>query len=128
MAETLHSLRSRGISLGIVTNGETAFQTHHIEALGLHELTSAVLISQTEGLRKPEAEIFWRAADRLGVAPGKCLFVGDNPEADILGAAAAGMQTAWFRCGAKWPEDLPPPPGAIIDALSQVLDLLGGTP
>ena len=46
MVETLHSLRSRGISLGIVTNGETAFQTRHIEALGLREMVNAVLISR----------------------------------------------------------------------------------
>ena len=126
MAETLKGLRSGGISLGIVTNGESAFQARHIEALGLHDLVDVVLISQAEGLRKPEAELFQRAAARLGVPPGRCLFVGDDPEADILGAHAAGMQTAWLRRGWGWPAALPPPPGATIDALSEVPNLVGG--
>lgn len=124
MADTLEALRARGISLGIVTNGEMVFQARHIDVLGLRELVDVVLISQAESLRKPEAALFQRAAERLGVPPGRCLFVGDNPEADILGAHAAGMQTAWLRRGANWPEALPPPPGATIDALSEVLTLL----
>lgn len=126
MAETLSDLRSRGIALGIVTNGETEFQTQHIEALGLHKIADAILISQAEGLRKPEAALFLRAAERLEIPVGQCLFVGDNPVADVLGAHAAGMLTAWFRSGAQWPLDQSPPPGAVIDRLSQVLDLVDG--
>ncbi len=125
MAEVLGVLRSRGLRLGIVTNGETAFQMCHVEALGLVALVDAVLISEAEGLRKPDAALFLRAADRLGVNPAHCLFVGDNPEVDILGACAAGMWTAWFCYGANWPDHLPPMPDTRIEALSQVLNLIG---
>lgn len=125
MVEMLQRLRSRGLALGIVTNGETVFQTRTIDALGLRDHVDAVLISEAEGLRKPDARLFDRAADRLGVEPSHCLFVGDNPVADILGAFAAGMQTAWFRSGADWPGDLAPMPGVAIGALSQVLGLIG---
>lgn len=124
MAEVLEVLRSRGLLLGIVTNGETAFQMRHVEALGLAALVDTVLISEAEGLRKPDAALFLRAADRLGVDPARCLFVGDNPEVDILGASAAGMRTAWFCCGANWPAHLPPMPIARIETLSQVLRLV----
>ena len=124
MAETLVALRQQGIKLGIVTNGETDFQTLHIVALGLGSLVDAVLISQVEGLRKPDTALFLRAADRLSVGAENCLFVGDNPSADILGAHAAGMQTAWFRHGAAWPENLPPMPGTAIDALHDLIELV----
>ena len=124
MAEVLGMIRSRGLQLGIVTNGETAFQMRHVEALGLAALVDIVLISEAEGLRKPDAALFLRAADKLGVDPAHCLFVGDNPEVDILGACAAGMRTAWFCCGASWPDHLPSMPDIQIEALSQVLDLL----
>jgi putative hydrolase of the HAD superfamily len=119
---TLASLRVRGLKLGIVTNGETDFQSRNIAALGLDRRVDAVLISQCEGLRKPDRRLFQRAADRLGAKPEKCLFVGDNPVADILGAHDAGMRTAWFS-GAGWPSGTSPNPGPSIQALSQVIDL-----
>jgi putative hydrolase of the HAD superfamily len=122
MAETLTALRGRGLKLGIVTNGETAFQTRHIDALGLAALVDAVLISESEGLRKPDAALFRRAAERLGARPEDCLFVGDNPVADILGAHAAGMRTLWFRNGQAWPRDIDVLPGASIETLAHVAD------
>jgi len=122
----LEGLAARGLPMGLVTNGQTAFQTRHIAALGLDRHARAVLISEAEGLRKPDPELFHRAAQRLGLVPRQCLFVGDNPVADILGAHAIGMRTAWFRNGMAWPEGQPPPPDAVIDHLSQVLDLIDG--
>lgn len=127
MVDTLHDLRSRGLRLGIITNGETQFQSRHVGALGLEQLVDVVLVSQSEGLRKPDAVLFHRAAERLNVQPAECLFVGDNPVADILGAHAAGMKTAWFRSGLDWPEHLPPSPGPAINKLSEVLAVIART-
>lgn len=124
--ELLAGLRSRSLALGIVTNGDTEFQARHIRALGLDRLMDAILISEQEGLRKPDAEIFRRAAAKLGVDPAQCLFVGDNPVVDVLGAAAAGMRVAWFRQGQVWPSNQPAPPGATIDHLTDVLSLIEG--
>ncbi|MEO8374176.1 MAG: HAD family hydrolase [Sphingomonas bacterium] len=121
---TLGKIRALGLRIGIVTNGETEFQTKHIEALGLHHLVDAILISQREELRKPDPALFHRAADCLNVSPERCLFVGDNPVADILGAAATGMRTAWFRGSVDWPVDQPSNPGATIERLEVILHLL----
>jgi putative hydrolase of the HAD superfamily len=123
MNGTLQALRAQGLKLGIVTNGETEFQTRSIDALGLGALVDEVLISEREGLRKPDAQLFQRAAQRLGAPMAHCLFVGDNPVADILGAHAAGMRTAWFGPGVEWPGDIGPMPGVKIDTLPQVLGL-----
>jgi len=119
--ELLSALRQRGRRLGIVTNGEAAFQRAHIAALGLEPLLDAVLVSEEEGLRKPDPQLFHRAAARLGVEPEACLFVGDNPTADVLGAAAAGMKTLWFRCSQAWPSEAPSNPGPTIEHLTEVL-------
>ncbi len=124
MIETLTTLRAWGLAIGIVTNGESVFQSRHIEALGFRERVDTILISEVEGLRKPDKELFLRAAARLHVAPAQCLFVGDNPAADILGAHAAGMMTAWFRSGMTWPNNLVPMPEVAIDAIFEVLDLI----
>ncbi len=116
---------ARGVSkLGIVTNGQTEFQDRHIDALDLRRRVDAILISEAEGLRKPDARLFHRAAERLGIAPKACLFVGDNSEADILGAHDAGLQTAWFANGHSWPGGFAPLPGRKIDRLPDLLGIV----
>ena len=123
MLDVLRELRSREIPLALVTNGETDFQRRHIEALGLDDMVDVALISEAEGLRKPDRALFHRAAERLGVSPAHCLFVGDNPVVDVLGAHAAGMQTAWLGVASDWPADLPPMPGIAISALADLLPI-----
>lgn len=124
MAETLAALRARGLRLGVVTNGETAFQTGSLDALGLPAMVDAILISAAEGVRKPDPAIFERAARRLAVSPVDCLFVGDNPIADVAGAVRAGLRAAWFRNGARWPKAAGPGPTAAIDLLAETLSLV----
>ncbi|KCZ83548.1 putative Hydrolase (HAD superfamily) protein [Hyphomonas adhaerens MHS-3] len=124
MRETLEQLRSEGLQLGIITNGWTLFQTRHINALGLDELVDACLISEAEQLRKPDARLFARAGARVGVSLQDCLFIGDNPVADILGAQGAGMQTAWIRRGLDWPADAAPNPGDTLQELHEVVELV----
>nr|WP_321510796.1 HAD family hydrolase [uncultured Hyphomonas sp.] len=124
MRETLTQLRSDGLRLGIITNGWTRFQTRHINALGLAELVDACFISEAEQLRKPDARLFARAAARIGTSLPDCLFVGDNPVADILGAHGAGMQTAWIRRGLDWPADADTNPGHTLHGLHEVVELV----
>ena len=127
LLETLVQLRGEGLKLGIITNGEATFQARHINALGLNAFMDAILVSETEGLRKPDAALFVRGAKRLNVSPASCLFVGDNPVADILGAHAAGMLTAWFGRGLNWPISTDPNPGASISELREVIDIVRAT-
>lgn len=127
VTDLLTTLWKIGIRTGIITNGETDFQTRHITALGLDKLVNAILISETENLRKPDKAIFRRAAERLGVAAENCLFVGDNPETDILGAHNAGMKVAWLRGNQTWPEGLPPNPGLTIEHLLALKDVWPAT-
>jgi len=119
VARTLAELRQRGMALAIVTNGATAVQNAAIDALGIRDAVDAILISEAEGVRKPQPEIFHRAAARLGVAPGDCCFVGDHPVVDVEGATAAGLWALWKRTS-YWRPRLPVP---AIDAVSDVLNL-----
>lgn len=45
-------------------------------------------------LGKPEPHLFREAANRLGIAPGRLVMVGDQLETDIAGATAAGSASA----------------------------------
>jgi putative hydrolase of the HAD superfamily len=123
--ETLHHLRRLEIRLGIITNGSMRLQEAKISRLGVSGLMDVVLISEREGVRKPDAEIFHRALGRLGVSPSDAWFVGDNPEDDVAGAAAAGLRSFWRQC-----DDCPRPAAACetIRSLDELLPFVSQAP
>jgi len=57
----------------------------------------AILISDAEGISKPDPRIFHRALEGLHVNSAQAVFVGDHPEVDVAGARAAGMRAIWRR-------------------------------
>ncbi len=122
--ELLLYLRQKQLHTGIISNGMANQQMRNIYALKLDLLVDGILVSETEGLRKPDPEIFWRAASRLSLKPEDCLFVGDNPLADILGAHGAGMSTIWVPNGAVWPDGAEPNPGLEVASLGKVHKML----
>ena len=123
LEELLSRLNARGAPTAVVTNGRTASQLRSLMALNLDRMVDAYLISEAEGVRKPDAEIFLRAAAKLGVDPAGCMFVGDSPDADIIGAQQVGMKAVWFPNGAAWPDNTFRRPDAEIASLSQVAAL-----
>jgi putative hydrolase of the HAD superfamily len=94
---TLASLAAQRLKLGVVTNGVSARQRRKLDALGLATAFDAILVSEEEGVRKPDAEIFRRALARCGVAADEAVFVGDHPVADVEGAHRAGLIAVWKR-------------------------------
>jgi putative hydrolase of the HAD superfamily len=115
---TLEALRAAGKTLAVVTNGPVEWQSRKLRTLGLAGYFDHVLISEAEGISKPDARIFERALARCGVAPHEAMFVGDHPEIDISGARAAGMRAAWKRVP-YWTmgfDDV-----IVVDRLSEIL-------
>lgn len=120
-AQALQNARESGWRIGIVTNGTTAQQTLKIRTVGLESYVDAVIISETEGVKKPDTELFEIAAGRLasGVAGG--WMVGDHPTADIAGGRAAGLKTGWVSRGKDWPIDIAAPDFSAATA-AEVVD------
>jgi putative hydrolase of the HAD superfamily len=120
--DTLQTLRKNGIKLGVITNGGAERQQRKLEALGISSWFDVILISETEGVRKPDAEIFHRALARCGVKTSEAIFVGDHPETDIAGALQAGLRAAW-KVTPYWPctYDVP-----FIRRLSEILPICEG--
>jgi len=121
--ETLILLRQRGLKTAIISNGHAEVQSAKIEITGLKDVVDLVVISEDVGLRKPDPQIFQLAAERLGVAPASCIFVGDNPAADVRGAEASGMTGVFYSAGTSWPDTLPFPMYSI-HSLNEVLPLI----
>jgi putative hydrolase of the HAD superfamily len=66
----------------------------------IRSLFDEVVISAEVGLHKPQPEIYLLAAERLGVAPEKCVFVDDLRE-NCAGAEAVGMTAVLHRDAAE---------------------------
>lgn len=87
----LDAMRGKGMPMGIITNGSVEQQAAKIRATGIGDRVDLVVISEGVGMRKPDPGIFLHAAGKLGLPAEDCLMVGDNYEADYLGARGAGM-------------------------------------
>jgi HAD superfamily hydrolase (TIGR01662 family) len=125
-AATLRTLTEAGVRAGAVTN---TYQTERgiRRALRLHGIEpyfSALVVSSEAGYRKPHRALYLLAADRLGMAPEQCLYVGDRLLEDVLGPKAVGMKTALCH---RWRQE--PPGGApdyVIAGLSELPDIVLG--
>jgi putative hydrolase of the HAD superfamily len=90
LVETLDELRGRGVLIGLVSNCTEEVALVWPDTSFAHHFDDAVF-SATAGLAKPDPAIFRLAAQRLGVAPGECLFVGDGANDELRGAMDTGM-------------------------------------
>lgn len=90
--EVVVELHRRGYTLGIISNLITSREIPDwMEADGFTPYFKAVVLSSVLGKRKPDPEVFLEAARQAGVGPERCVYVGDNPKRDVIGARQAGF-------------------------------------
>lgn len=93
---TLQELRQRGFRLGIISNWDERLRPL-LQRLGLDLYFDSTVVSSEVGCLKPAASIFQRALTDLACSPENLVHVGDNLEADVLGAEAAGCRAFWLQ-------------------------------
>ncbi|BAL94736.1 HAD family hydrolase [Rubrivivax gelatinosus] len=103
----LVSLESAGLRWGIVTNKAMRYAEPVVRGLALDVRAAALIAGDTTPFSKPHPEPLFEAARRLALAPGDCVYVGDDHR-DIVAGRAAGMRTlaaAWGYLGRGEPID-----------------------
>ncbi|WP_088040763.1 HAD family hydrolase [Bacillus sp. EAC] len=116
----LKDLKNKSYHLGIISNGRGKFQLDNIKALGIDQFFDCILISETEGVSKPNPEIFKKAIDYFDVLPEECVFIGDHPKNDYFGAKNVGMSVIWKK-DLQWGDF---EPAYSIDDLSDIISIL----
>jgi len=112
------------IPLVLVSNFDHALTVRRaLREFGLEERFEAIFISDEVGWRKPGDEFFNVVLKETQYSPQQCLYVGDDPEADVYGATRQGFQVAWLVEN-RPPEDLPVEPKWTIQDLSQILEIV----
>ncbi len=120
---TLIELRRRGFKLGIVSDAPRMSAWLRIASMGLTEFFDFVITrDDVSGEEKPSMLPFRAAIKKLGVKPEEIVFVGDNPERDILGAKKAGMVTVLAKYG-EWKKSRDIKADYEIEDVSKLLGL-----
>ena len=78
------------------------------------------LAAREAGMLKPDPRIFGILLERAGLAADEVVHVGDDAEADVEGARAAGVLPVWLnRAATPWPRESEPP-GITIRGLDEL--------
>jgi FMN phosphatase YigB (HAD superfamily) len=113
---------SRSHPLGIVSNvwaPSSVFEAELERAGLLHLFAVRVWSSDTLSI-KPSPRLFQKALRAFNVPPERVVYVGDNPQRDIIGAKALGMATVWIENKVRPLTPEIPRPDLIIAELTQL--------
>ena len=125
VAQLIEGLAGLGLPWGVVTNKSTRFSEPLTRGMSLFSTARTVVSGDTTPHAKPHPAPLLEAAERLGIAPNDCVYVGDD-ERDILAGHAAGMGTVAAVYGYLGPAQDPLDWGAhaIINSPLELLQLL----
>ncbi|BDU17170.1 phosphoglycolate phosphatase [Lysobacter auxotrophicus] len=102
----LAALEDAGCVWGIVTNKPEYLARELMPVLGWEQRCAVLIGGDTLSARKPDPLPLIVAAERIGIAPEDCVYVGDD-ERDIIAARAAGMPSVVALWGYRLDEDDP---------------------
>jgi HAD superfamily hydrolase (TIGR01509 family) len=124
---TLDLLRSRGYRIAAISNASDDDNTQAlIDKGGLRSYLEFIVSSAAFGKRKPHSGIFRAVLEQFQTPPANAVMVGDDYEADIVGAQGVGMRSIWITRRVAEPVPIRPEgrPVAVVSALSEIPPLL----
>lgn len=81
----------------IISDAQWVFAEPEIAMLSLDRFFKLRIFSSQFGFKKPDIRLFNMAMQRLRVKPQEAIYIGDNPQKDLIGAKKAGMKCILFR-------------------------------
>ena len=107
VSEVLHTLKERGYTLAVLSNKPDFYTRIIVEALFPDGIISFAA-GQTSLPRKPDPTVPLMIAERFGVSPQECAFIGDS-DVDVMTAKNSGMTAVACSWGYR-------PKEALLDA------------
>ena len=120
---TLELLKENGYNLGIVSNaGDDTDVQKLAQGFGITKYFDFILTSAACSYRKPHPRIFELALSNWYCLPEEAVMVGDNLDADIRGAAEAGLYCIWIsrHADSNMEKQAQVKPDASISTLSEL--------
>lgn len=91
--ETFAAFKQAGLKLAILSDFPPEQKG---DLWGTENMFDVICGSEALGALKPSKYTFISLADKLGILPEQILYVGNSISADVCGASAAGMKTAYL--------------------------------
>ncbi len=95
--ELLQYLNNKYGKIGILSNGFKGVQAQKLKSGNLDSYIDLIVLSEDVGITKPLRGIFDKAASLREALPEQCIMIGDNYDADIMGASNAGWHAIHFN-------------------------------
>lgn len=121
--ELLEYLNARGYDVNILSNGFKQVQAQKLASAGVSHLIHHIVLSDDCGITKPLPGIFEYALRVCNALADTSVMIGDNYEADVCGAHAAGWRTIFFNKD-NAPVEERTCADAIVTSLPQITGLL----
>ena len=116
----LRQLRSKGVGLAILSNGEPRMLESATRSAGIADLLDCVISVDDVKVFKPSPRVYGLAAARLSVPVGDIGFVSSNGW-DVAGATAAGLTAFWIqRSASEPPEELGYKAAYVVHAITDL--------
>lgn len=96
-SETLSKLKDAGLRMAVITSKRHEPAVHGLNSMKLNSYFEFVLGSDDTTEHKPSPGPLLQAAERMGLTPADCTYVGDSPY-DMQAAVGAEM----YAVGALW--------------------------
>ena len=91
----------------VLTNGFEEVQHIKVSQSNLGQYFEEIITSDSLGFKKPHPQAYALALERVGAKPQDVIMIGDNFEADVLGAKEAGLGQIYFNPeGTKYEEEI----------------------
>ena len=104
--EVLEHLKGR-YTMHIITNGFAEIQAVKMDSAEIAHYFTHVITSENANAKKPDPLVFEYALSAAGASVRESLMIGDNYEADILGAKGVGLDTVFYNTVGALVDDSP---------------------
>src|SRR6478735_7942149 len=94
-------LLADGFRHAVLSNASVHNQDRKLRRLGVRDRFEAMVCAVELGISKPDAGAFHAGCEALALEPREVAYVGNEPDIDAGGAAAAGLMGIWLDRGGR---------------------------
>lgn len=121
--QMLATLKDRGLTCAILSNGSPDMLEGAVEFAGIEGLLDDVISVEDAGIFKPSSKVYDLVGAKLGCAKSEVLFVSSNGW-DIAGASDYGFTTAWVNRVGEPMDRLFARPQHVLSDLTTIPELI----
>lgn len=95
--ELLDYCTAKGYELHIISNGFDYLQSRKMESSKIKHYFGHIVTNEKAGAKKPDSQIFEYALNLANANKASSLMIGDNWEADVMGAMNFGIDAVYYN-------------------------------